>query len=113
MVSNNTCQMVGKGYCPCPLEDIAGALSKKWTLTILVTIGNFGTIRFNEVLSKIKINPKTLSDRLKELEQMNILKRKSYPEIPPRVEYSLTKKGSTLRKSTIPLMKWADKQTDA
>ncbi len=110
MVSNNTCEMVGKGYCPCPLEEAAESLSKKWTLTILVTIGNFGKIRFNNLISRIKINPKTLSDRLKELKKMNLINRTVYEEIPPRVEYSLTKKGIRLRKATIPLMKWAEQK---
>jgi DNA-binding HxlR family transcriptional regulator len=53
------------------------------------------------------INSKTLSDRLKELEIHGLIKRKAYAEIPPRVEYSLTKKGTALRKAVLPLMKWA------
>ncbi|MBI2564415.1 helix-turn-helix transcriptional regulator [Candidatus Woesearchaeota archaeon] len=102
--------MVGEGYCPCPLEGAAEVLSRKWTLSILVTIGNFKKLRFNNLLSKIKINPKTLTDRLKELEKMNLIKRTVYAETPLRVEYSLTKKGVSLRKATIPLMKWAIKE---
>lgn len=105
------CRMVGKGLCPCPLEDVANALSKKWTLTIIVTIGNFDRLRFNNMLARIgKITPKTLADRLKKLKAMSIIQRKSYHEIPPRVEYSLTFKGRKLRQAIIPLMRWAAKQ---
>ncbi len=105
------CRMVGKGYCPCPLEDAAEVLSKKWTLSVLVTIGNFDKLRFNDLLSRIgKITPKTLSDRLKELGALAMIRRQAYSEIPPRVEYSLTRKGAKLRQAVIPLMRWAAKQ---
>ncbi len=110
MVSNDACKMVGKGYCPCPLEQINERLSKKWTLSILVTIGNFSKLRFNSLQEKIGINSKTLSNRLKELEKMSLIERKLFHQIPPKVEYSLTKKGVKLRNAVIPLMNWAEKQ---
>lgn len=106
-----SCKMVGEGYCPCPLEDVAGVLNRKWTLTILVTIGNFDRLRFCDLLRRIgKVTPKTLTDRLKELGALSLVKRQAYNEIPPRVEYSLTPKGAKLRKAIIPLMHWAVKQ---
>ncbi len=52
------------------------------------------------------ISPKTLSDTLKELQAEQLIKRESFAEIPPRVEYSLTKDGVELRKSIIPLLEW-------
>ena len=52
------------------------------------------------------ISPKTLSDTLKELQAEGLIKRESFAEIPPRVEYSLTKDGAELRKSIIPLLEW-------
>ena len=52
------------------------------------------------------ISPKTLSDTLKELQNEHLIKRESFAEIPPRVEYSLTKDGVELRKSIIPLLEW-------
>lgn len=110
MVSNETCKMIGKGFCPILLEEVAGSLSRKWTLSILVTIGNFGKLRFNQLQEKIGVNSKTLSERLKELERMNLIKKKIFNEIPPRVEYSLTKEGIKLRKAVIPLMRWAEKK---
>ena len=52
------------------------------------------------------ISPKTLSDTLKELRTEGLIMRQSFAEIPPRVEYSLTKDGVELRKSIIPLLEW-------
>ena len=52
------------------------------------------------------ISPKTLSDTLKGLQAEGLIKREAFAEIPPRVEYSLTKDGTELRKSIIPLLKW-------
>jgi DNA-binding HxlR family transcriptional regulator len=52
------------------------------------------------------ISPKTLSDTLKGLQTEGLIIRESFAEIPPRVEYSLTKDGAELRKSIIPLLKW-------
>lgn len=103
------CKMKGRGYCPRPLECAAAFLSKKWTLSILITIGNFSSLRFNLVLDKVEgISPKMLSERLSELERQQLIKRTVFMEKPPRVEYTLTKKGSTLYDTIIPLSKWAE-----
>jgi DNA-binding HxlR family transcriptional regulator len=53
------------------------------------------------------ISPKTLADTLKRLQDEGLLKRESFPEIPPRVEYSLTKDGKGLRTAVIPILKWS------
>ena len=101
--------MRGEGYCPKPLEAASAFLSKKWTISIVTTIGNFKQIRFNDILSRVTgITPKTLTERLKELEKEDLLKRIVYAEIPPRVEYSLTAKGKKLMRAIVPLIKWAE-----
>jgi len=92
----------------CPLDEIMNIISKKWTLLIINTIGNGQKVRYNKIMQQLKsINSKTLSDRLKELEKAGLTERRAYMEIPPRVEYSLTAKGRTLRKAILPLMEWA------
>jgi DNA-binding HxlR family transcriptional regulator len=58
---------------------------------------------------KIVISPKTLADRLKELKIAGLIKREVFAEIPPRVEYMLTKDGAELRNAMVPLMNWASK----
>lgn len=94
--------------CLCPLEGIIDTISKKWTLQIVAVVGNSKKLRYNEILVKLQgISPKSLADRLKELELEGLVKRKAFAEIPPRVEYSLTKEGQELRRSIIPLMNWA------
>jgi len=99
--------------CLCPLEGVIDAISKKWALLIVNAIGNNGKLRFNNLMEELKgISPKTLSDTLKELQAEGIIKRESFAEIPPRVEYSLTKDGAELRKSIIPLLKWAATRTN-
>jgi DNA-binding HxlR family transcriptional regulator len=120
MVTNKTIQLdtdcckmkSDDGYCPRPLETASEFLSKKWAISIIITIGNFGKLRFNELLTRLEgATAKTLTDRLKELEKEGIIKRKQYSEIPPRVDYSLTPKGKKLRESLLPLIKWADNRT--
>jgi DNA-binding HxlR family transcriptional regulator len=94
--------------CLCPVNGVIEILSKKWALLIIGTIGNHKVLRYNEIMKKVEgIGPKTLSDRLKELEEEGLIKREFFSEIPPRVEYSLTDGGVALRDAIIPLMNWA------
>jgi len=97
--------------CLCPVESILGVVSKKWAPQVIATIGNHDKIRFNEIMKKLDgINPKTLSDRLKELERSGLIVREVFAEVPPRVEYSLTEDGVEVRDSMVPLMEWASRR---
>lgn len=97
------------GSCPKPLESINSYLTKKWAISIIITIGNFNKVRFNELLERLeKAKPKILTTRLKELEKENIVKRINYKETPKKVEYRLTKKGQELLKALNPLINWAN-----
>ncbi len=94
--------------CLCPLEGIIAVISRKWALQIIAEIGNHEKIRFSELMKILgTVSPKALADRLKELESASLIKREVFAEIPPRVEYSLTKDGLELRKLIMPIMKWA------
>jgi DNA-binding HxlR family transcriptional regulator len=94
--------------CFCPLEGIIDVISKKWALLIINAIGNFGSLRFNKLMEELRgISPKTLADTLKRLQEEGLLKRKSFSEIPPRVEYSLSDDGQALREAVMPILKWA------
>ena len=93
--------------CICPLRGIIDLISKKWALLIINALGNSRKLRFNKLMETLNgISPKTLSDTLKELQAEGLIARESFAEIPPRVEYSLTKDGVELRKSIIPLLEW-------
>jgi DNA-binding HxlR family transcriptional regulator len=97
--------------CLCPTEGIINVISKKWALQIIATIGNHKKLRFGEIMKNLgAISPKTLTDRLKELEEVGLINREVFPEIPPRVEYSLTQNGVELRDAMRPLMEWASER---
>ena len=71
-------------------------ISGKYKMTILYTLMEFGVVRFNEMKKYIGgISYKTLSSSLKELEADQLVHREEYPQIPPKVEYSLTERGKS------------------
>ncbi len=112
--SKGSCSCDGEieEVCLCPLEGIMELISKRWALLIIGVVGNHRKLRYNEIMEKLGgISPKSLSDRLKELGGAGLLKRKAFAEIPPRVEYSLTKDGEELRKAMIPLMEWINSRS--
>ena len=81
----------------CPAQETLEFIGQKWTLSILRVIHKNKVRRFNELYKELKgISPRTLSKRLEELEKEDIISKKIYHEIPLRVEYSLTKKGTEL-----------------
>lgn len=73
------------------------------------TLMEFGTVRFNEFKSYIRgISDKTLSISLKELESDGLVHREEYPQIPPKVEYSLTEDGRSLIPILDTMCEWGD-----
>ncbi|MFB0514744.1 MAG: winged helix-turn-helix transcriptional regulator, partial [Candidatus Bathyarchaeia archaeon] len=88
----------GDHLCFCPLEGVIDVISKKWALLIVNALGNRGRLRFKGLMKELEgISPKTLSDTLKDLRAGGLIRRESFAEIPPRVEYSLTNDGVELR----------------
>ncbi|MEB3887286.1 helix-turn-helix domain-containing protein [Lyngbya sp. CCY1209] len=81
---------------PCPIEHILEQISSKWSILILRELFG-GNRRTHELQEVLPVSTKTLTLRLRELEKHDIIERKVYPEIPPRVEYSLTSKGRELQ----------------
>jgi DNA-binding HxlR family transcriptional regulator len=80
----------------CPVCRTAEVISGKWTLLIIRDLAS-GSSRFCELERSLEgISPRTLSLRLRALEDQDIVSRKTYPEVPPRVEYELTDKGKAL-----------------
>ncbi len=80
----------------CPVLKTADIISGKWTLLILRDLSD-GVNRFSALERSLAgISPKTLSERLKALEKAGIVTRKSFAEVPPRVEYNLTDMGRDL-----------------
>ncbi|MBV9258252.1 MAG: helix-turn-helix transcriptional regulator [Ktedonobacteraceae bacterium] len=84
------------GDIPCPVALTAEIISGKWTLLIIRDLAS-GIKRFNQLERSLHgISPKTLSERLRSLEEEGIIMRQTFAEVPPRVEYSLTEKGFDL-----------------
>ena len=82
----------------------------KYKMTILYTLMEFKVVRFNELQRYIKgISFKTLSCSLKELERDGLILRKEYPQIPPKVEYSLSERGRSLMPILDGMCEWGDK----
>ena len=86
-------------------------ITKRGTFEILIPLCcNTSPVRYLTFRKMMKgFSSKTLAIRLKELEKSGILSRKSYNEIPPRVEYALTSKGQELTESIISLLNWMKK----
>ncbi|MCH5269653.1 MAG: helix-turn-helix transcriptional regulator [Lachnospiraceae bacterium] len=85
-------------------------INGKYKMTILYTLMEFGVVRFNEMKKYIgEISYKTLSSTLKELESDQLINRKEYPQIPPKVEYSLTERGKSLIPILDGMCEWGDK----
>ncbi len=90
----------------CPVERTVNIIGGKWTLLILRDLFE-GTRRFGELRTSLAgISPKTLTEKLRILEQDGLVERKIYAEVPPRVEYSLTERGQTLRTIIEAMREW-------
>jgi DNA-binding HxlR family transcriptional regulator len=80
----------------CPVCRTAEIISGKWTLLVIRDLAD-GSARFCELERSLEgISPRTLSLRLRALEEEGIVERHTFPEVPPRVEYALTDKGRAL-----------------
>ena len=85
-------------------------INGKYKMTILYTLMEFGVVRFNEMKKYIGgISFKTLSSTLKELESDRLVHREEYPQIPPKVEYSLTGRGKSLIPILDAMCEWGDR----
>jgi DNA-binding HxlR family transcriptional regulator len=88
-------------------------IGNKWTALILRDLAS-GAKRFSELEKSISgINPRTLSQRLDDLEDHAIITKQSYAEVPPRIEYTLTPKGQDLIPVLRQMASWGDKYYDA
>lgn len=94
---------------PCGVAATIAIIGKKWTLLVLRDLLT-GTKRFGQLQRSLQgISPRTLSQRLDELEEEGIIKRKIFNEIPLHVEYSLTKKGQSLNEIIKTMREWGEK----
>ena len=92
----------------CPVETTLTLISDKWKVLILRDLMN-GTLRFGELKKSIgHVTQKVLTAQLRQMEASGLLTRKVYAEVPPRVEYTLTELGYSLKPVRDALWKWGE-----
>ena len=96
----------------CPVETTLTMISDKWKVLILRDLLT-GTKRFGELKKSLTgVSQKVLTSQLREMEENGLVERKAYPEVPPRVEYTLTETGYSLKPILDAMSAWgADYQT--
>lgn len=97
-------------YTPanCHAREILARIGDKWSVYVIHVLGDARTLRFNEVRSQVDgISQRMLTVTLRGLERDGLVARKVYPEVPPRVEYTLTPLGATLRQLVRGLVAWS------
>ena len=92
----------------CPIRNIVARFGNKWSLLVVVLLSEREATRFNELCRAIPdISSRVLSSTLKMLEADGLVSRTVYPEVPPKVEYTLTELGVSL-KPVLDAMHWGE-----
>ena len=100
-------------YEYCKAAPMLEWLGSKWALVVLVKISENGPVRFTELYSNIpSVSEKVLSQVLRQLTTDGIIERRLYPDVPPRVEYSVTDLGQTLLPHVHALINWGRENFD-
>lgn len=93
-------------YYNCPVEATLDVIGGKWKGVILFQLYD-KTRRFSELQKALtKVTQRTLTNQLRELESDGLVERRVYPQVPPKVEYSLTEKGRSLRPIILAMCNW-------
>ena len=102
-------------YLACPIRQVVSRFGDKWSMLVLYMLhtSKTGVLRFNKIRRLMTdCSQKMLSATLKNLEQSHLVHREVYPEVPPRVEYSLTETGRSLMPAIIALIDWGKEHFD-
>lgn len=92
----------------CHARELLARVGDKWSVYVIHVLGDAGTLRFNELRSRVDgISQRMLTVTLRGMERDGLVTRTVYPEVPPRVEYALTKLGATLRQLVRGLVDWS------
>ena len=96
----------------CPTRTVLDHITSKWGILVLLSLTD-GTLRWGELRRSVDgISEKMLATTLRTLAADGLVARASYPEVPPRVEYSLTPRGVELMERVMPLMTWIQVNAD-
>jgi DNA-binding HxlR family transcriptional regulator len=101
--------MLDEKQCPdCKrINEVLSRVGDRWSVLVIISLGNYGTLRFNELKRNLKISQRMLSLTLKELERDGLVDRTYHATIPPKVEYNLTEMGQSFREPVRALGAWA------
>ena len=91
----------------CPVATVLQLIGNKWKILIIRDLLG-GTRRFKELQRSVGCSQKVLTDNLRELEKNGLINREVFPEVPPRVEYSLSELGFTLKSVLYAMAEWGN-----
>jgi DNA-binding HxlR family transcriptional regulator len=95
----------------CTVRDVLGRVGDKWSALTIARLGT-GTQRFSQLRRDVDgISQRMLTVTLRNLERDGLVSRQIYPEVPPRVEYTLTDLGTSLHESILALVQWSEHHT--
>ncbi|MFP8953329.1 winged helix-turn-helix transcriptional regulator [Natrialbaceae archaeon A-arb3/5] len=100
--------------CYCPLGGVMDLLSKKYAIQVICVVGALQPVRYGEIEDAFgDVSSSTLSTRLSELTDANLLEREQHDTIPPQVEYALTADGTDLCELLEPLVQWVENRSES
>ncbi len=98
----------------CPVRNILSRIGDKWSLLVLLTLNQGGTVRFKELQRSLPdISQKMLTVTLRTLEEDGLVSREVFAVVPPKVEYSLTERTNSLLPHIFALTTWAKENMDS
>lgn len=108
-------QVVDPLFSQCPVRNVLSRIGDRWSLLVLLALHDKAeAMRFSDLCKTIPdVSQKMLTSTLRKLEADDLLSRTVYPEVPPRVEYKLTKRGKTLIPLLNQLVDWSLDNMDA
>ena len=108
-------QVVDPLFPQCPVRNVLSRIGDRWSLLVLLALHDKAeAMRFSDLCKTIPdVSQKMLTSTLRKLEADDLLSRTVYPEVPPRVEYKLTKRGKTLIPLLNQLVDWSLENMDA
>lgn len=101
--------MPNSGECPdcARINEVLTRVGDRWSVLVIISLAQYGTLRFNELKRNLGISQRMLSRTLRELERDGLVNRTYHPTIPPKVEYNLTPMGESFREPVSALGYWA------
>tara|TARA_R110002124_G_scaffold53185_8_gene152576 strand:+ start:185 stop:580 length:396 start_codon:yes stop_codon:yes gene_type:complete len=101
--------MLDAEQCPdCKrINEVLSRVGDRWSVLVIISLSQYGTLRFNELKRNLGISQRMLSLTLRELTRDGLVKRTYHPTIPPKVEYNLTPMGESFRAPVRALGEWA------